>query len=197
VTRLHVPSRRRDYHSAADLPALIAALASPDGVERERARGALVALGEPAVAPLVRALSDQDRQVRWEAANALACLRAPSAADALVAALGDERIGVRWLAAEGLIALGHHALEPIFKALVEPGNATSLGEGSHHVLHVLAKNKGGQWLAPVVEAIDSHESGIAVPLAAFRALEQLRTTAAGCVTGRPASESLIGKRTSH
>ncbi len=176
MTQSHYRVRRETpHHTPVEIPALIAALASRDGGERERAREALVALGKPAVAPLVDALSDRNRQVRWEAAKALACLGDPSAARALAVALGDERIGVRWLAAEALIALGRDALEPLFRALLEPGNADPLAEGAHHVLHVLAKKKGGQWLTPVVEALDSYQPGIAVPMAAYRALEQLRT----------------------
>ncbi len=166
--------RKRVVRSDADISALITELATQDCGRRERAREALLALGKPSVAPLVIALSHRDRQVRWEAAKALADLCDPSAARALVAALGDERIGVRWLAAEGLIALGNDALDPLLRALLKSGSAALLGEGAHHVLHVLAKKKGGQWLTPLVMALDGCLPGVAVPLAAYRALEQLR-----------------------
>jgi HEAT repeat protein len=193
MRRVHAWHSRGDHHSIADTPALIAELGSQDGVVRERARAALVALGKPSVAPLVKALSDQDEQVRWEAANALGCLCDRSAAAALVAALGDERPGVRWLAAEALIALRFDALDPMLKALLAPGNAASLGAASRRVLHVLAKKRGGQWLTPLVAAFDSYEPEIAVPLAAFRALEQLRMMAAAGIAGRPIAGSAVGR----
>jgi HEAT repeat protein len=194
VKRLHVPTRRENHHPVADIPELIAELGSQDGVERERARETLVALGKAAVAPLVSALSDQDGQVRWEAANALSCLRDPSAASALVEALGDDRSGVRWLAAEALIALGQGALALLLKPLSNPANAALIGDGARHVLHVLARNKGGQWLTPVVEALNSYEPGVAVPLAALRDLGQLRAKATAGVPRRPASDNTISQR---
>lgn len=158
-------------YSPSDIPTLVAALASGNGMVREQARKSLIALGKPAVKPLAATLQSRDRQVRWEAAKALRCLCDPESASALVEALGDERIGVRWLAAEGLIALEHEGLGPLFAALLDAKNADRLGEGAHHVLHDLSK-KLGDWFLPVLHAIDDAEPSIAVPIAAFAALQE-------------------------
>ena len=145
-------------------------------------------MGRAAVPALVAALSNKQWHVRWEAAYTLVHLGDPSAADALVAAMGDEHIGVAWLAAEALIGLGQAALEPLLKALLQPGNVAPAGDtthhvlrvsAAHHVLRVFARKKGGEWLIPLLAALDSHQPGIAVPLAALRALKQLRTMNAG------------------
>jgi HEAT repeat protein len=197
MSRLHarqIPSEKR---SVADIPVLVEQLRSRSGVLREQARGALVAIGQASVGPLVKALSDPDEQVRWEAANALGCLRDRSAAPALVAALGDPRDGVRWLAAEGLIALRYEALESLLKALLQPRNVTLLGEASRHVLRVLSKRVGGTWLAPLVAAFKNYEPEAAVPTAAFAALGQFRMIAAAGAAGRPMPGSVVGRTAGH
>ena len=48
--------------------ALITDLGVKDGMVRERARQSLVAIGGPAVAPLIEALADRNENMRWEAA---------------------------------------------------------------------------------------------------------------------------------
>jgi HEAT repeat protein len=160
----------------------VAGLASGNPIVREEAREALVAVGTPAVAPLVRALLDPDKRVRWEAAKALSFIHDPAAAPALVLALGDDHFGTRWLAAEGLIALGRDALEPLLRALLDPANAVWLGEGAHHVLHELQRRRRATWLTPVMRALREREPGMAVPPAALAALKALR--ACNCVERR-------------
>ena len=173
---LHHPRRRRAIQVAADIPALVADLASKDPVVREDAREALVAAGKPAVGPLVGALFDRDSRVRWEAAKALVCIGDPSAAPALVRALGVDHFGTRWLAAEALIVLGCDALEPLLKALLDPANAVWLGEGAHHVLHELSRMYRLPWLLPVMTALREREPGLAVPPAALAALQTIRAS---------------------
>lgn len=50
---------------------LLTALGSKDGMERQRARLALIEIGQPSVPFLIEALTDANDQVRWEAAMAL------------------------------------------------------------------------------------------------------------------------------
>ena len=168
--------RRRIRQRADDISLLIKDLADGDAVVRETARRALVANGRPAEPALVEALSDPHRQVRWEAAKALDCLRDPAAAPALSVALGDKDHGVRWLAAEALIDLGWDGLEPLLKALFHPGNAFWCREGAHHVIHELMKKESAGWLLPVLEALNAPDPGVMVPPAALRALKAMKAS---------------------
>ncbi|MET0624592.1 MAG: HEAT repeat domain-containing protein, partial [Pyrinomonadaceae bacterium] len=68
----------------------------------EAATQALIAIGGPAVEPLIEALKDKHPQARKNAAWALTEIRDDRAADALVRALGDETWQVRAFAAMGL-----------------------------------------------------------------------------------------------
>lgn len=172
----HHSAKRRVIDITADIASLMAALRSGDAVVRENARETLVAMGKPAVAALIKALGDRDRQVRWEAAKALGAIGDPNASPALLTALGDERLGVRWLAAEGLIVLGGQVLEPLLKALLEPANAVWLGEGAHHVIHELSKEYPMPALKRVLAALDEQDPALVVPPAALAALIALRAT---------------------
>ncbi len=127
-------------HANEEIESLIADLASDHGLTRQRARESLAAIGQPAVAPLIAALADSKRQVRWEAVKALGEIGDPAAASALVSALEDEGSGIRWLAAEGLIAIGREGLKPLLQALVHYSDSEWLREGAHHVLRRLAAN---------------------------------------------------------
>ena len=95
-----------------------------------------------AATPLIKLLSDDHEQVRWEAAKALSEIRDPRAAEPLVAALEDERFDTRWVAAEGLIALGRASLLPLLRMLATGKDSTWLREGAHHVLEQMSDGGG-------------------------------------------------------
>jgi HEAT repeat protein len=152
---------------------LIADLASQSPLVRANARQSLVAMRGPAVAPLIEALADPKRQVRWEAAKALSQIADPAAAAALVRSLRDRGFGVRWLAAEGLIALGSKGLVPLLRALIDHSDSVWLRQGAHHVLHDLAKGNLKDLLQPVVAALEDVEPSLEVPVAAGTALRAL------------------------
>jgi HEAT repeat protein len=153
---------------------LIARLTCEDGVERQIARQRLVSIGEPAVPSLIRCLSDPRRQARWEAAKALRGIRDPISATALVNALEDKDFGVRWVAAAGLSALGRDALWPLLSALLERPDSDELRHGVHHVCHDLVQTEVGPIVRPVLKALNQLEPEIAVPQAAYDALNRLR-----------------------
>lgn len=157
----------------ATIGALIANLGTKDGLVRERARQSLVAIGAPAVASLIEALADRNKQMRWEAAKALAQIGDPASAHTLVNALEDEVFDVRWLAAEGLIALGREALVPLLQALIERSDSLWLREGAHHILHNLCRGDLKEVLRPLLAALEDVEPSIEVPLAAESALDAL------------------------
>jgi len=152
---------------------LVAKLSGKDGLERERARRSLVDIGSPAVLPLIEALGARSKQVRWEAAKALAAIADPTAADALVKALEDKEFDVRWIAAEGLINLKRGGLVPLLQALIERSDSTWLRERAHHVLHDLAVGDLQELLKPVVASLEDIESALETPLAAKAILDRL------------------------
>jgi hypothetical protein len=154
---------------------LIAAMADDHGLTRLKARQALVAMKQDAVAPLVKALQNPDWRIRWGAAMALGQIGDPSAADALVRSLEDELAGVRWLAAKALIGLGATGLHALLEALIHHSDSLWLRDGAHHVIHDLVDQgpELSQVLAPVAAALDGIEPVIEAPPAAQTALRQL------------------------
>ena len=163
------------HADSATVSALLTDLGSKDGLVRVRARNSLVAIGEQAVGPLVKALAHRNQWVRWEAAKALGQIGDPTAAEALVRALEDEVFDVRWLAAEGLITLGRGALLPLLHALAERSDSEWLREGAHHVFHDLVKGSPDlkDILQPVLATLEDVEPSLEVPFAAEAALNKL------------------------
>ena len=153
--------------------ALIADLASEDGVLRVKARRQLVAYKARAVAPLIGALSDRRHWVRWEAAKALSQVGNQRSVQALVEALSDKEFDVRWLAAEGLIRIGRKSIAPLLVALVEHSDSQWLREGSHHVLHDMNRGDLRGALGQVLVALEGNEPSLEVPLAARATLNAL------------------------
>ena len=156
------------------LGSLIMTLASKDGMARQRARHALVALGKPAVGPLVAALSDPRKRVRWEAAKALTVDTDVSAIPALIVSLEDYDHGICWLAAEGLIALKAVALIPLLESLKKRPRSAELREAVHHILKAQRDPDLRYVLAPVLKALGHFAPEKAAPVAAQRALKELR-----------------------
>jgi hypothetical protein len=148
-------------------------LRSEDPGTREEACKALIALGRPAVPPLVDTLSDPHDHARREAARALSRIHDPSSAPDLVRSLEDELPGVRWLAGEGLIAMGRDGIVPLFRALISRSDSVRLRQGAHHVLRSLSAGDHGRQMALVLEALEGPEPISALPVAAFNALKEL------------------------
>ncbi|MBU0496201.1 MAG: HEAT repeat domain-containing protein [Chloroflexi bacterium] len=160
--------------SPANLDTLLSTLHSHNGLERERARQALVAIGQPAGPALIDLLTDPYHQVRWEAAKALVEIRDPRAAPTLVARLEDEEFDMRWLAAEGLIALGRAGLLPLLAALVTRGDSVWLRQGAHHVLNSMFRKDLPAAVIAVLAALEDGAPGLVTPQAAQAALDALR-----------------------
>jgi len=127
------------HSNLATINSLIADLGSKDTPVRIKARQYLVAIGEPAVSPLVEALAHRNQWVRWDTAKSLGQIDSPAAAQALVRALEDDMFDVRWLAAKGLLTVGRDALVPLLHALLERSDSELLREGAHHIFHDLAR----------------------------------------------------------
>jgi HEAT repeat protein len=158
----------------APISSLIADLASDNGMTRVKARHALVSVGDKAIKSLIRALTDPNQWVRWEAAKALGQIGSSAATHALVKALEDRMFDVRWLAAQGLITIGPEAITPVLNALIKQADSVWMREGAHHVLHDMARGRLKEVLWPVVAALEDVDSPIEVPFAAKAALNVLK-----------------------
>ena len=167
-----------------DVVALVAALASEEGLARKQARRCLVRQGDRAVAPLVEALTDESPVIRTEAAEALLYIASPLAAPALVEALDDTEFGVRWLAAEALIALKCDGLAPLLAGITRNSASLWFRQAAHHVLHdhYCARLRGE--LGPVLAALGERVAEDTAPVAAGEALRRIAEGAASLHAGR-------------
>ncbi|MGW8281818.1 MAG: HEAT repeat domain-containing protein [Gemmatimonadota bacterium] len=156
-----------------DLTALVEALASEDGLIRRQARRCLVRQGDRAVAVLLKALKDDNKVMRTEAAEALLYIASPVAAPALVEALDDIEFGVRWLAAEALIALKCEGLAPLLEGISRHGKSLWFRRAAHHVLHDHYCDDWWEELSPVLAALDGREAEETAPVAAEEALKRI------------------------
>ncbi|MDP1675907.1 MAG: HEAT repeat domain-containing protein [Bacteroidota bacterium] len=116
---------------------LLLLLQSEDGVERTKARKALVRIGKPAVPYILALLGHSSNHVRWEACKALERIRDPKAASLLARKLMDDDMDVRWVAADALIELEYDAIIPVLEMIEEQFDSSTLRESAHHVLHSL------------------------------------------------------------
>ena len=156
--------------SALRIPSLIVDLGVQSATIRERAHSTLVAMGKPAVRPLLEALTNSTEYGRGQAAKALGEIGDLAAAPALVKALEDDKFDVRWLAARALVALGRDGLPALLQALIERPNSTWLREGAHHVLHDEGYKTWQKQLAPVMKALEGYVPTDALPGAAEKVL---------------------------
>jgi hypothetical protein len=174
-------SERKLYQKITTVPSeetityLIGAVASVDGVERDSARKQLEMIGKPAVPYLLAALQSPSEHARWEAAKALGKIADPAAAPALVRSLEDEQGAVRWLAARALINLGRDALVPVLRGLEGHSDSIWFRDGAHHVLVTLIRDGVADDALPVLEALEDIAPCIEAPVAAYHALEDLRS----------------------
>ena len=116
---------------------LLLLLQSNDGVERTKARQALVKIGKQASPYIMVLLTHPDKHIRWEACKALEHIRDPKTATVLVKMLMDEDMDVRWVAADALIELERDAIVPLLELIEEQFDSPMVREAAHHVLHSL------------------------------------------------------------
>jgi len=151
-------------------------LASKDGVIRQNAREALVALGKPAVSSLTQALLNSKLdQVRWEAAKALGSISDTGSIPALVKALEDSNHDVAWLAADALIPYQKAAWPSLLEALIESkSDSVELRKGAHHVL-VNQKEEGfNDLLTTLLKALESSAAPESSAVAAYDILKKMK-----------------------
>lgn len=162
------------------IPALIDALYSEDGLEREYSRLTLISLGKRSTPFLIRALESHNEHARWEAIEALRYIADPAAAGMLVEALKDDRVGTRWAAMNALIALRQAALRPLLIGLTRDFDSVLLRDGARHVLHVFHD----MWILnsleeKVYKALHGPAQDMTVPWVAKTALEFIDKNSSG------------------
>ena len=156
-----------------DINTLVKDLSSKDGMTRNKARIALVEIGEPSVEPLIKVLTDKSQTVRWASAKALSQIMDPRSIDALVNALQDRLFDVRWLAAEGLIAIGSKSVKPLLQAIMDNPDSEYIREGAHHIFHDLRGGKYGDILKPLINSMEDPTFTLDIPLVARKALQEI------------------------
>ena len=162
--------------SAESLKQLVKQLESEDGLARGDAREKLVKLGGHEVTrALIFELNDPRRNVRWEAAKALISIADPTAAPALVQHLNDEDEDIRWLAAEGLGRLGDAGLLATLNATIRNSSDGEFCAAAHHAFKEFAKHgTHAEAMQSVLRAFASAEPGVAIPVAAFEAIREIK-----------------------
>ncbi|MFG0287771.1 MAG: HEAT repeat domain-containing protein [Rhodopirellula sp. JB044] len=154
----------------------VADLASGDGVVRDQARKHLVAKrGPDVVRALIGELVDPRKRVRWEAAKALTEIGDPVAALPLVHAMTDSDDEVAWLAAEGVASLGDIGLTAVLSGIARDCGSLEYCKVAHHCLKVFRKlGQHEDVIAPVMSALEGYEPKLSAPVAAYRALQELK-----------------------
>jgi hypothetical protein len=119
----------------AKLQSLMKMLESRDGLIRQKARLALVEMGDSAVIPLAEALRHSTLdQTRWGAAKALGEIVDIRSIPALVNALDDTDADVAWLAGMALKKFEKAAWMLLLQKLIETGvDSIRLRNGVRHV----------------------------------------------------------------
>jgi HEAT repeat protein len=159
-----------------NLDSLMDMLAGKDGATRLKARKSLVALGTPAVSPLIQALQkSRSDHLRWEAAKALGAISDTRAIPPLVKALEDHDLDVAWVAAEALRKFKTAAWPPLLRALVKRGSdSASLRQGAHHVLRNQKERGFNDVLATLSKDLASSTFPESTILAAYDLLKRMK-----------------------
>jgi HEAT repeat protein len=162
--------------TGTDLEPLMDMLAGKDGAARLKAREALVAVGQPAVPSLIRALEDgRLDHLRWEAAKTLGAIGDTTAIPSLVKALEDSDSDVAWLAADALRQFKKAAWPALLGTLIKRGSkSVMLRQGAHHVLRGQREDGFDDLLEGLKNAIESETAPERTPLAAHDILERMR-----------------------
>jgi HEAT repeat protein len=124
----------------AEIHQLIEKLYSEDGMERQKARKALVAKGKDMIDFLMELLNHQKYIYRWEALKTMEEIGDPAAIPLFIRALEDDKVDVRWIAERGLIKLGMLSVKPLLKVLIRKSDSVFILAGAHHIFYDLREN---------------------------------------------------------
>lgn len=157
---------------ASNIEELIEDLSNRDGIKRQKARYALVRMGNPALDYLLELQSSEKHLARWESVKAISEIGSKNSIPILINALEDEEFDVRWLAAEGLIEIGHDSVYPLLKAFISNKDSVHLKEGLHHVLKGLEIRGLYDDKYKIIEALESFTAPVKLEVKIIDLLEQ-------------------------
>ncbi len=123
----------------------------------ECARGALVEIGESAVAPIIQALQHPDAGVRFEAVGILGALQGVQAIDLILAALRDSDPGVRVSAAQTLGMLGDLRAVPELERVVRKDRGMfwehAVANAARYALKQIRRMHSASWREQLAAAL--------------------------------------------
>jgi hypothetical protein len=165
--------------TGTNIESLMDLLANNDGIIRQKAREALVALGKPAVSSLTHALlNSRLDQVRWETAKALGGINDTGSIPPLVKALEDSYSDVAWLAADALRKYKKDAWPALLQALIKGGpDSVLLRQGAHHVLVNQKEDGFNDLLSTLLKALESSSAPESSTVAANDILKRMNAKA--------------------
>ncbi|HEX5051248.1 MAG TPA: STAS/SEC14 domain-containing protein [Planctomycetota bacterium] len=155
------------------IAALLRKMDLRDGIEREKARHELVAMGSAATAHLLRAAQGGQLQLRLESTRALAVIADPATAEAL-AALFDDASEIGWAAADGLQKMGVVGAKAVLQQIVHNPRSLGVRVSAHHALRGMQGPELREAVAPVIAALTDSAPVDQAPVAALAALGKLR-----------------------
>lgn len=142
-----------DVAAPSALDPAIAALASPDPSEVEKAKTALIARGADAVPPLIRCLEAEGDGVRLRALSLLALLGDPRAAGAVVSLLRDPDASVRARAAGALARIATASATTALARLLERETELSVRLAAARSLVRRVQTGHDEALRPLLELV--------------------------------------------
>lgn len=168
-------AQRTSKFITSHLRELMEDLTGENTMAREKARLALVDIGEPAIDYLSELVYSNNVKFRWEGVKALSEMSEPDAIPFLIDALDDENAGVRWLAAEGLIRIGQPTLRPLLEALIARRQSPFLYQGAHHVLHELGKAEFTEEISSLLSALKESAARTKILVSASELLRKVKS----------------------
>ena len=159
-----------------DLKSLMRMLESKDGLIRQKARIALVEMGDPAVIPLSEALAHSKLDhTRWGAAKALGEIVDVRSLPALVSALDDTDTDVAWLAGVALKKFEKAAWRILLQKLIESGvDSVRLRNGTRHVFSGQKEEGFNDLLEELMTALEDTALPEAGAIVATEILKRMR-----------------------
>ena len=158
---------------------LVETLGSKNGLERKKARKALVGYGKVIINPLLELLDHPKYIFRWEALMTLKEIRDQTLIPVFISKLDDDESEIRWIAAEGLIKQEKYAIIPLLKFLEKNSDSVFALEGSHHVFNDLHKHKklpGNFPYDKIMPLLKSTSMSERIKIAIYQILHEIKET---------------------
>jgi HEAT repeat protein len=160
----------KNEYAIADEPSMdmmrhfIMELDNANGLRRQYARLAMVAIGEPAIDILAVLTMHPQSMIRWEAVKALSQMKNILTAPLLINALEDDYESIRRIAAHGLIALGKDGLISLLEALSSYKLTSILKQSAYHVIREISIRYSLNGIDEMINSLENTDSNFIVPI---------------------------------